>query len=124
MKKASELTREDKPREEMIIILNNLLKLQDKKINQIINSSIKEYYKGIRNSIDENQFSNPREYWKPLKRKNDNNIKIRMVKNEEGDIILDEKEIAKIQAKNYKKKFSKKPEVIWEDSFTIWENMD
>ena len=53
----------------------------------------------------------PKEYWKPLKRKNDSNVKIRMVKNEDGDIILDEKEIAKIQAKNYKKKFAKKSDI-------------
>ena len=74
--------------------------------------------------MDKTQFTNPREYWKPLKRKNDSNIKIRIVKNEDGDIILDEKKIAEIQAKNYKKKFAKKSDIRWEDSFTKWINMD
>jgi hypothetical protein len=111
MKMAREFTGADKPRKEMIIILNDFIKLQDKKINQIFNSSIKNYYEEIRNIMDKSQFSNSREYWKPLKRKNDSNVKIRMVKNEDGDIILDEKEFAEIQAKNYKKKFAKKPDI-------------
>ena len=104
MKMAREFTEDDNLREEMITTLNEFIKLQDKKINQILNSSIKNYYEEIRNIMDETQFSNPREYWKPLKRKNDSNVKIRMIKNEESNIILDEKKIAEIQAKNYKKK--------------------
>ena len=57
MKMAREFTGADNLREEMITTLNDFIKLQDKKINQILKSSIKNYYEEIRNIMNETQFT-------------------------------------------------------------------